>query len=45
MHGLHLNDHGAGKLALNFVKRMKSVLNSGSAKRKRKEVRSKINSF
>ena len=31
MHGLHLNEHGVGKLALNFVKRIRSILNSGSA--------------
>ena len=38
MHGLHLNEHGAGKLAINFVKRIRSLLNSGSAKQKLKEV-------
>ena len=38
MHGLHLNEHSAGKLALNFVKRIESILNSGSTKRKLKEV-------
>ena len=32
MHGLHLNEHGVGKLASNFVKRIRSILNSGSAK-------------
>ena len=32
MHGLTLNKHGAGKLALNFVKRIRSILNSRSAK-------------
>ena len=31
MHGLHLNEHGAGNLTLNFVKRIKPILNSGSA--------------
>ena len=31
IHGLHLNEHGVGKLALNFVKRIRSILNSGSA--------------
>ena len=45
MHGLHLNEHGAGKLALNFVKRIRSILNSGSAKQKLKEVHLKIRSF
>ena len=45
MHELHLNGHGVGKLALNFVKRIKSILNSGSAKQKLKEVHSKISSF
>ena len=45
MHGLHLNEHGAGKLALNFVERIRSILNSGSAKQKLKEVHSKISSF
>ena len=38
MHELHLNRHGVGKLALNFVKRIRSILNSGSAKQKLKEV-------
>ena len=45
MHGLHLNEHGVGKLALNFVKRIRSIRNSGSAKQKLKEVHSKISSF
>ena len=45
MHGLHLNEHGIGKLALNFVKRIRSLRNSGSAKQKLKEVHSKISSF
>ena len=45
MHGLHLNEHGVDKLALNFVKRISSVCNSGSAKQKLKEVHSKISSF
>ena len=45
MHGLHLNEHGVGKLALNFVKRIRSLRNSGSAKQKLKEVHSKISSF
>ena len=45
IHGLHLNGHGAGKLALNFVKRIRSILNSGSAKQKLKEVHSRISSF
>ena len=45
MHGLHLNEHGVGKLALNFVKRIRSLLNSGPAKQKLKEVHSKISSF
>ena len=45
MHGLHLNEHGVGKLALNFVERIRSILNSGSAKQKLKEVQSKISSF
>ena len=45
MHGLHLNEHGTGKLALNFVKRIRSLRNSGSAKQKLKEVHSKISSF
>ena len=26
MHGLHLNEHGVGKLALNFIKRIRSML-------------------
>ena len=38
MHGLHLNEHGASKVALNFVLRIRSILNSGSAKKKIKEV-------
>ena len=45
MHGLHLNEHGVGKLALNFIERIRSILNSGSAKQKLKEVHSKISSF
>ena len=45
IHGLHLNEHGIGKLALNFVKRIRSLRNSGSAKQKLKEVHSKISSF
>ena len=45
MHGLHLNEHGIGKLTLNFVKRIRSLRNSGSAKQKLKEVHSKISSF
>ena len=45
MHGLHLNKHDVGKLALNFVKRITSILNSRSAKQKLKEVHSKISSF
>ena len=42
MHGLPLNEHGAGKLALNLVKRIRSILNSGSTKQKLKEIYSKI---
>ena len=38
MHGLHLNEHGVGKLALDFIKRIRSIVNSGSAKQKLKEV-------
>ena len=45
MHRLHLNEHSVGKLALNFVKRIRSILNSGSAKEKLKEVHSKFSSF
>ena len=45
MHGLHLNKHDVGKLVLNFVKRIISILNSRSAKQKLKEVHSKIRSF
>ena len=45
IHGLHLNEHGVGELALNFVKRIRSILNSGSAKQKLKEVHSRISSF
>ena len=30
-HGLHLNEHGVGDLALNFAKGIRSTLNSGSA--------------
>ena len=32
MHGLHLNEHGIGNLTLNFVKRIRSLRNSGSDK-------------
>ena len=35
MYGLHLNEHGDGKLVLNFVKGMRSILNCGSAKQKK----------
>ena len=45
MQRLHLNEHGVGKLTLNFVKRIRSIRNSGSAKQKLKEVHSKISSF
>ena len=45
INGLHLNGHGVGKLALNFVKRIRSILNSGSAKQKLREVHSRISSF
>ena len=45
MRGLHLNKHGVGKLALNFVKRIRSTRNSGSGKQKLKEVLSEISSF
>ena len=45
MHGLHLNEHGVGKLALNFVKRIRSIRNSGSLKQKLEKVHSKISSF
>ena len=45
IHGMHLNEHGAGKLALHFVQRIRSILNSGSAKQKLKEVHSRISSF
>ena len=45
MHGLRLNEYGVGKLALNFAKRIRFILNSGSAKQKLKEVHSKVNSF
>ena len=45
MHGLYLNEHGAGKLVLNFLKRIRSILNSESAKQKLTEVYSKISTF
>ena len=45
MHGLHLNEHGVRKLALNFVDRIRSIFISGSAKQKVKEVHSKISNF
>ena len=38
IHGLHSNEYGAGKLALNFVKRIRSILNCGSAKQRAKGV-------
>ena len=40
IYGLHLNEHRAGKLALNFVKIIRSILNTGSDKQKLKEVHS-----
>ena len=33
MHGLHLNEHGVGKLALNFVKRIRRIKNLGVRKK------------
>ena len=36
MHELHLIEHGAGKLDLKFVKRIRSILNSRSTKQKLK---------
>ena len=45
MQGLHLNEHVLDKPALNFVKRIRSMRNSGSAKQKLKEIHSKISSF
>lgn len=45
MHGLHLNEYAVGKLALNFVKRIRSIRNSGSANQNLKEVHSKNSSF
>ena len=45
IHGLHLNEHSAGKLALIFFKRIRSILNSWSAEQKLKEVHSKISNF
>ena len=45
VHGLHLNEHGVGKLVLNFVKKVRFTSNSGSAKQKLKEIHSKISSF
>ena len=45
MHKLHLNENGVDKLALDFVKRIRFLSNSGSAKQKLKGVHSKISSF
>ena len=45
MHGLRLSEHGVAKVALNFVKSIKSILNYGSAKQKLKKFHSKISSF
>ena len=45
IHGLHLNEHCAGKLALNFVKRKRPIRNSGCAKQKLKEVTQKSVAF
>ena len=45
IYGLHLNEHGAGNLILNFVKRIRSIFNSGSAKQKLEEVYSKDSTF
>ena len=39
MHELHLNEHGTGKLALNFVKRIRFLRNSGSVKQKLREIK------
>ena len=45
MHGLHLNEYSAGKMALNFVKRIRPILNSKSSKQKVKHIHLKISSF
>ena len=45
MHELHLNKHSVGKLALNIVKRIRSIRNYEPAKQKPKEVHSKISSL
>ena len=45
MNGLHLNKHCTGDPALNFVKIIRSILDSGSAKQKQKEPHSKVSSF
>ena len=45
MNGLYLSEHGVDKLALNFVRLIKSIRNSGSAKQKLNEFHSKISSF
>ena len=45
MHGLYLSEHGVGKLALNFVRIIKYIRNSGSAKQKLNDFHSKISSF
>ena len=45
MHGLHLNEHGVDKLALDFVNIISCILNSGSTKQQLKEVHLKISSF
>ena len=45
MQGLHLNKHGDGQLDLSFVKRIRAIRNSGSAKQKLKEVHQKSVAF
>ena len=45
MHELHLNGHGVGKTTSIFVKRLRSILDSGSAKQKLKRVHPKMNTF
>ena len=45
MYVLHLNEHSADKLALNFVKRIRSILNCGPAELLLKKVHSKISIF
>lgn len=45
MYGLHLKEHGVGKLAVNFIDRMKFIANTGSAKKNWRGFTQKLDAF